>query len=86
MALASDPALRGVSGSVTLDPAGILAEADQRIGRATQALPNGYCGLPVQPSCPHANACLSFSIFTTPEFLLQHHQQRRQVPTDHLRR
>lgn len=69
--------------SVTLDPAGILAEAawaKQRIGRATQALPNGYCGLPVQQSCPHANACLSCPMFiTTPEFLPQHHQQRRQV-------
>jgi hypothetical protein len=69
--------------SVTLDPAGLLAEAawaKQRIGRATQALPNGYCGLPVQQSCPHANACLSCPMFiTTPEFLPQHHQQRRQV-------
>jgi hypothetical protein len=25
----------------------------------TQALPNGYCGLPRQRSCPHANACLT---------------------------
>ncbi len=36
--------------TVTLDPAGPLAEAawaKQRLGRATQALPNGYCGLPV---------------------------------------
>ena len=29
----------------------------QRIGRATQALSNGYCGLPVVKTCPHANAC-----------------------------
>jgi len=46
------------SGSVVeLDPAGPLAEAawsKQRLGRATQALPNGYCGLPVQKTCPHA--------------------------------
>lgn len=44
--------------TVTLDPHGPLAEAawaKQRLGRATQALPNGYCGLPVQQSCPHAN-------------------------------
>jgi len=46
--------------TVTLDPDGPLAEAalaSQRIGRATQALPNGYCGLPVVKTCPHANAC-----------------------------
>ena len=48
--------------TVTLDPAGPLADAawaKQRLGRATQALPNGYCGLPVQQSCPHANALLT---------------------------
>ena len=36
--------------TVRLDPDGPLAEAawaKQRLGRATQALPNGYCGLPV---------------------------------------
>ena len=44
--------------AVTLDPAGPLAEAawaKQRIARATQALPNGYCQLPVVKTCPHAN-------------------------------
>jgi integrase len=44
---------------VTVDPDGPLAEAawaNQRLGRATQALPNGYCGLPVQKSCPPPNA------------------------------
>jgi hypothetical protein len=54
--------------TVTLDPAGPLAEAawaKQRLGRATQALPNGYCGLPVQQSCPHANACLTCPMFLT---------------------
>jgi hypothetical protein len=47
---------------VTLDPDGPLAEAawaKQRIGRVTQALPNGYCGLALQKTCPHANACFS---------------------------
>jgi hypothetical protein len=40
------------------------------------ALPNGYCGLPLQRSCPHANACLTCPLFvTTAEFLPQHHQQ-----------
>jgi len=68
---------------VELDPDGPLAEAawaKQRLGRATQALPNGYCGLPVQQSCPHANACLTCPMFlTTPEFLPQHRQHRGEV-------
>lgn len=69
--------------TVTLDPDGPLAEAawaKQRVGRATQALPNGFCGLPVQKSCPHANACLSCPMFiTTSEFLPEHRQHRHQV-------
>lgn len=42
-----------------------------------QALPNGYCGLPVQQGgCPHANACLGCSHFrTTEQFLDQHKKQ-----------
>jgi integrase len=68
---------------VTIDPGGPLAEANwakQRLGRATQALPNGYCGLPVQKTCPHANACLTCPMFvTTPEFLPQHREHRQQV-------
>jgi ferredoxin len=69
--------------SVTVDPDGPLAEATwakQRLGRVTQALPNGYCGLPVQKTCPHANACLTCPMFvTTPEFLPQHREQRQQL-------
>jgi integrase len=69
--------------TVTLDPDGPLAEASwakQRLGRATQALPNGYCGLPVQQTCPHANACLTCPMFlTTGEFLPQHRAQRKQT-------
>ncbi|MDN5655469.1 MAG: hypothetical protein L0G46_10350 [Kocuria sp.] len=69
--------------TVTLDPDGPLAEAawaKQRVGRATQALPNGFCGLPVQQSCPHANACLSCPMFiTTSEFLPEHRQHRQQT-------
>ncbi|MFJ7496599.1 hypothetical protein ACIQZB_36635 [Streptomyces sp. NPDC097727] len=41
-------------GSVIVDPDGPLAEATwakQRLGRVTQALPNGYCGLPMQRTC-----------------------------------
>lgn len=69
--------------AVSLDPEGPLAEAawaTQRLGRVTQSLPNGYCGLPVQKTCPHANACLSCPMFvTTAEFLPQHRQQRDQL-------
>lgn len=69
--------------AVTLDPEGPLAEASwakQRLGRVTQALPNGFCGLPVQKSCPHANACLTCPMFvTTSEFLPQHRRQRQQL-------
>ncbi|MGW2863280.1 tyrosine-type recombinase/integrase [Streptomyces sp. NPDC001205] len=68
---------------VALDPDGHLAEAawaKQRLGRVTQALPNGFCGLPLQKTCPHANACLTCPMFvTTPEFLPQHRQQREQL-------
>jgi integrase len=69
--------------AVVVDPAGPLAEAawaKQRLGRATQALPNGFCGLPVQKTCPHANACLTCPMFvTTAEFLPQHRTHRAQV-------
>jgi integrase len=72
--------------TVTLDPDGTLAEAawaKHQLGRATQALPNGYCGLPVVQTCPHANACLTCPMFiTTAEFLPHHrahHQQTLQL-------
>ncbi|MHB8220344.1 MAG: tyrosine-type recombinase/integrase [Acidimicrobiales bacterium] len=69
--------------TVTINQDGPLADAawaKQRLGRATQALPNGFCGLPVQKACPHANACLTCPMFlTTAEFLPQHRQQRAQV-------
>lgn len=67
---------------VTLDPEGPLAQAQwakTRYGMATQTLPHGYCGLPVQKSCPHANACLTCPVFLTgPEFLpeLREHRGR----------
>ena len=68
---------------VTLDPNSPLAAASwakQRLGRATQALPNGYCSLPVIKTCPHANACLTCPMFlTTAEFLPQHISHRSQV-------
>ncbi|WP_223839189.1 tyrosine-type recombinase/integrase [Saccharopolyspora pogona] len=69
--------------TVTLDPDGPLAEASwakQRISRATQALPNGYCSLPLIKTCPHANSCLTCPMFiTTTEFLPQHRHHQQQV-------
>ena len=69
--------------TVTFDPNGPLAEAawaKQRLSRATQALPNGYCGLPLVQSCPHANSCLTCPMFlTTAEFLPQHRQHHQQT-------
>jgi hypothetical protein len=68
---------------VSIDPASPLADATwakHRVGLATQALPNGYCGLPIQQTCPHANACLTCPVFvTTPEFLDQHRAHREQT-------
>ena len=67
---------------VVIDPDGPLAQAQwakTRYGIATQTLPHGYCGLPVQQSCPHANACLTCPVFLTgPEFLpeLREHRGR----------
>ncbi|MGH4023715.1 MAG: tyrosine-type recombinase/integrase [Pseudonocardiaceae bacterium] len=67
---------------VSIDPHGPLAQAQwakTRYGLATQTLPHGYCGLPVQKSCPHANACLTCPVFLTgPEFLpeLREHRGR----------
>jgi len=67
---------------VDIDPEGPLGQAQwakTRYGMATQTLPNGYCGLPVQKSCPHANACLTCPVFVTgPEFLpeLREHRGR----------
>jgi integrase len=61
-------------------PLGDAAWAKQRLSRATQALPNGYCELPLVKTCPHANSCLTCPMFvTSAEFLPQHHAQRQQT-------
>jgi integrase len=39
----------------------------ERISRSKQALPNGYCGQPIQLECPHPNACLTCDAFQTDE-------------------
>ena len=70
---------------VSIDPEGPLAQAQwakTRYGMATQTLPNGYCGLPLQRTCPHANACLTCPVFVTgPEFLPELREQRRRTLT-----
>jgi Phage integrase family len=52
------------------------AWALENLARAKQTLPNGYCGPPLQQTCPHPNACLTCDSFlTTAEFLAQHRDQ-----------
>jgi integrase len=72
--------------TVALDAGGALSDAawmKENLGRATMTLPNGYCGLPLQQTCPHANACLTCPVFvTTPDFLSEHLAQLR--ATNHL--
>jgi hypothetical protein len=64
---------------IPLDPDGPLSDAawaKENLARAKQTLPNGYCGLPLQQSCPHPNACLTCDSFlTTVEFLPSHRDQ-----------
>ena len=64
---------------IQLDPDGPLSDAawaKENLARAKQTLPNGYCGLPLQQSCPHPNACLTCDhFFTTEEFLPLHREQ-----------
>ena len=66
---------------VQISPDGPLGEAawtGHQLSRATQALPNGYCQLPLVKTCPHANACLTCPMFvTTAEFLPRHQAQHR---------
>ena len=70
---------------VALDADGPLGQAQwakTRDGIATQTLPNGYCGLPVQKTCPHANACLTCPVFVTgPEFLPELREQHHRTLT-----
>jgi integrase len=66
---------------VQISPGGPLSDAawaKQRLSRATQALPNGYCQLPMVKTCPHANSCLTCPMFvTTAGFLPQHRGQHQ---------
>ena len=63
---------------VTLTTGGVLGEAawtKECLARARQALPNGYCGLPLQQRCPHPNACLSCESFLTDLTFLELHRE-----------
>jgi integrase len=65
---------------IALPTGGPLEEAawmKERIARAKQALPNGYCGLPLVQSCPHPNACLSCASFLTDGSFRAVHEQHQ---------
>jgi ferredoxin len=64
---------------IALPVDGPLEEAawmKERTARAKQALPNGYCGLPLVRRCPHPNACLSCASFLTDGSLRAVHEQQ----------
>jgi len=61
---------------VTLDVDGELSDAawaKEQIARAKQSLPNGWCALPLQQTCPHPNACLTCPAFLTDHTFLDQH-------------
>lgn len=71
--------VRGESIAIATGEAGDAEWLLHRIGKAVQPLPNGYCGLPIQQACPHANACLDCDHFmTSKEFLPVLRQQHEE--------
>ena len=70
---------------VTLDPDGPLGPGpvgEDPLRHRHPDAAHGYCGLPVQQSCPHANACLTCPVFITgPEFLPELRDQRGRTLT-----
>jgi integrase len=70
-----------IRGEEISPPESALADAQwmkDNLGRVKMALPNGYCGLPLQQKCEYANACLTCPMFvTTSEFLPEHRRQLR---------
>lgn len=68
-----------VHGREISPPEGPLADAEwmkNNLARAKMALPNGWCGLPLQQRCEFANACLTCPMFlTTAQFLPEHRRQ-----------
>ena len=73
--------IRGERIALPVDgPMGEAAWMKERIARAKQALPNGYCGLPLVQTCPDPNACLSCDHFPTdPSFREIHNGQLEQT-------
>ena len=73
--------IRGERIALPVDgPLGEAAWMKDRIARARQALPNGYCGLPLVQTCPHPNACLSCDHFLTdPSYRQIHADQLTQT-------
>jgi integrase len=73
--------VRGERIALPLDgPLGQAAWMKDRIAHAKQALPNGFCGLPLRQTCPHPNACLSCESFLTdPSFRQVHEDQLAQT-------
>jgi site-specific recombinase XerD len=69
--------IRGERIALTVDgPLEQAAWMKERISRARQALPNGYCGLPLVQTCPHPNACLSCDSFLTDNSFRPIHEQQ----------
>jgi len=70
--------IRGERIALPVDsPVEEAAWVKERIARAKQALPNGYCGLPLVQTCPHPNAGLSCDSFLTDgsfRAVHEHHQ------------
>ncbi len=78
LAVNSDGDLLYAPGSVEMEAAWTHAF----MGGATQALPNGRCGMPCSEECEHANACLYCPLFiTTPEYLPVLREQRDEHET-----
>lgn len=79
--------IRGERIALPMDgPLEAAAWMKERIARAKQALPNGYCGLPLVQSCPHPNACLSCPSFLTDGSFRPVHEQQREQTEDLLAR
>ena len=65
--------------TVPLDLDGELSDAawaKEQIARSKQSLPNGWCGLPLQQTCPHPNACLTCPAFLTDATFLEQHREQ----------
>jgi hypothetical protein len=72
---------------VRISPGGPLGDAawtGQQLARATQALPNGYCQLPMVKTCPHANAPLTDLTPMFPRFMAGFRSRALACPRDRI--